>query len=86
VIEEVRGLLRDRGRVGGRIGRAAAGPSSSGCSRAASPATTSRLQQRETTALGLDALVTQAGAMSEPVLTRLGVVAVRRVDMLVDDF
>jgi hypothetical protein len=44
------------------------------------------LQQRETTALGLDALVTQAGAMSEPVLTRLGVVAVRRVDMLVDDF
>jgi hypothetical protein len=45
VIEEVRGLLRDRGRDR-----------------------------------------TQAGAMSAPVLTRLGFIAVGHVDMLVDDF
>ena len=41
---------------------------------------------QEAERLGAPALVTQAGAMSRPILERLGFVAVGRVDMLVDDF
>jgi hypothetical protein len=35
---------------------------------------------------GRPALVTQAGAMSRPILAALGFVAAGRVEMLVDDF
>jgi GNAT superfamily N-acetyltransferase len=41
---------------------------------------------REAESRGLDALVTQAGAMSYPILEGLGFEAVGHVDMLVDDF
>jgi GNAT superfamily N-acetyltransferase len=41
---------------------------------------------REATATGATALITQAGAMSRPILERMGFRPVGRVDMLVDDF
>jgi len=41
---------------------------------------------QEAERVGVPALVTQAGAMSRPILERLGFAAIGRVDMLVDDF
>jgi hypothetical protein len=41
---------------------------------------------RESVELGIEALITQAGAMSQPILARLGFEPVGTVDMLVDDF
>lgn len=41
---------------------------------------------QEAQAMGLPALVTQAGAMSRPILERLGFVAIGRVDIVVDEF
>jgi GNAT superfamily N-acetyltransferase len=45
-----------------------------------------RARWEEATGQGLHALVTQAGAMSRPILQRLGFRPVGRIDMLIDDF
>jgi GNAT superfamily N-acetyltransferase len=45
-----------------------------------------RARWDEAISLGLDALLTQAGAMSRPILERLGFRPVGRIDLLIDDF
>jgi hypothetical protein len=41
---------------------------------------------REAVRIGTPVLITQAGAMSRPILERLGFTPIGRIDMLIDDF